>query len=140
MRMGSKSLVLMALLTAPTVTLAETIACKTTDLSRDMKPHIGQTITIRYDADRVVALVDDGFPVADELPHRGKVGRNTSKVFSVTWRQPSLGADTGRRDYRGLTVRMSVRRTDGRAVLTGSVGNNRITYYSGKARCVFGSG
>ena len=140
MRTGSKTIALVALLFAPSAGFAETITCKTTDLSRDMKPHIGPTITVRYDADRVVALVDDGFPVAEELPHRGKVGRDNSSVFSVSWRQPSLGATTPRSDYRGLTVRMSVRRTNGRAVLTGSVGNNRISYYSGKARCVFGSG
>lgn len=118
---------------------AEVALCDVTSTSRVLDKRIGDRIRIEFDRDVFVARVWDGYPRADEMPHRGKIVRDTAKILSFTWTQPALSA-VGGVDPMRLSLRLSIVRATGSARITGQriSGNgygDTDSQLSGRARC-----
>ncbi len=118
--------------------LAERVVCDVTRISRDLDPSVGETIVIDFDNFTGAAQIDDGFPKPEDLPHRGKIGRDTSRVLSFQWDQPGT-ITRGRITGTGLRLRISIQRGNGQAILSGATGFMSDYVLSARARCRFGA-
>ena len=118
---------------------AESVLCDVTRASRGLDKRIGDRIRIEFDSDVSAVRVWDGYPRPDEMPHRGKISRDTAKILSFTWTQPALAA-VGGVDPMRLSLRLSIVRATGSGRISGQrISGNAYgatdSQLSGRARC-----
>ncbi len=118
--------------------LAERALCDITKISNALDPRIGDQIVVEFDRGTGRARVYDGFPKPEDMPHLGKIGRETDKVLSFVWSQPGMAYRRNTNLVMAFAYRLSVRRSSGLGILTATTTMRDMPPLSAQARCVIG--